>query len=182
VLVLQSGIHATIAGVILALTIPLRKTPGRPDDTEHSPLHTLEHGLERWVTFAIVPIFGFANAGVSFAGVSPTVLTDPLTLGVALGLLIGKVVGVFGTGWIIVRAGWANMPAGAGVAQLFGVALLCGVGFTMSLFIGLLAFAHDPVLQEEVKIGILAGSLLSGVAGFLVLRLITRPGLSPPNR
>jgi NhaA family Na+:H+ antiporter len=173
-LVLQSGVHATIAGVALALTIPLRRTPGHPDDMAHSPLHKLEHGLQGGVTFLIVPIFGFANAGVSFAGLSPAVLTDHLTLGVALGLLVGKLVGVFGSACLVIRAGWADMPAGASLPQLLGVSLLCGIGFTMSLFIGLLAFANDPLLQEEVKIGILLGSLLAGVLGWSVLRVARR--------
>ena len=173
-LVLQSGVHATIAGVALALTIPLRRTPGHPDDMAHSPLHKLEHGLQAGVTFLIVPIFGFANAGVSFVGLSPAVLTDHLTLGVALGLLVGKLLGVFGSAFIVVRARWADMPAGASLLQLFGVSLLCGIGFTMSLFIGLLAFANEPLLQEEVKIGILLGSLLAGLLGWSVLRIAPR--------
>jgi len=173
-LVLQSGVHATIAGVALALAIPLRRTPGQPDDVAHSPLHKLEHGLHGWVTFLIVPIFGFANAGVSFAGLSPAVLTDHLTIGVALGLLVGKLVGVFGSAYIVIRADWADMPAGASRLQLLGISLLCGIGFTMSLFIGLLAFANDPMLQEDVKIGILLGSLVSGLLGWSVLRLAHR--------
>lgn len=174
VLVLQSGVHATVAGVALALTIPLRHVPGRPDDMLTSPLHRLEHGLHGWVTYLIVPVFGFANAGVSFAGLTPAVMTDSLTLGVAVGLLAGKMIGVFGSAYLVVRAGWADMPAGASVAQLFGVSLLCGIGFTMSLFIGLLAFADNPLLQEEVKIGILAGSLIAGLLGWLVLRFARR--------
>jgi NhaA family Na+:H+ antiporter len=174
VLVLQSGVHATVAGVAVALTIPLRRAPGRPDDMVHSPLHKLEHSLHGWVTFLIIPIFGFANAGVSFAGITPAVLTDHLTMGVALGLLIGKLVGVFGSAYLVIRAGWADMPAGASLPQLLGVSLLCGIGFTMSLFIGLLAFANAPLLQEEVKIGILAGSLLAGLLGWSVLRIVKR--------
>jgi NhaA family Na+:H+ antiporter len=170
VLVLWSGVHATIAGVTLALTIPLRHTPGRPDDMVHSPLHKLEHRLHGWVTFLIVPLFGLANAGVSFAGLTPAVFIDPLTLGVALGLLLGKLIGVFGSTWAMIRLGWADMPAGASGRQLLGVSLLCGIGFTMSLFIGMLAFASDPLLQEEVKIGILGGSFLAGVIGWSVLR------------
>ncbi len=176
-LVLQSGIHPTIAGVALALTIPLRKERGRPDDIVHSPLHKLEHGLQAWVTFLIVPVFGFANAGVSFAGLTPAILTDPLTLGVALGLILGKLVGVFGSACLAIRLHWADMPAGAGTLQLFGTSLLCGIGFTMSLFIGLLAFASDPLLQETVKVGILAGSLLAGLAGWSVLRIAHRKAL-----
>jgi Na+:H+ antiporter, NhaA family len=177
-LVLQSGIHATIAGVALALTIPLRRAPGRPDDMKHSPLHKLEHGLHGWVTFLIVPIFGFANAGVSFTGLTPAILTDNLTLGVACGLLVGKLLGVFGSAWLVIRGGWADMPAGASTLQLLGVSLLCGIGFTMSLFIGLLAFADSALLQEEVKIGILAGSLLAGLMGWIVLRVAR--GETPP--
>lgn len=173
-LVLQSGVHATIAGVALALTIPIRRTRGRPDDMVHSPLHKLEHRLHGLVTFLIVPIFGFANAGVSFTGLTPAVLADHLTLGVALGLLFGKLIGVFGSAWLVVRFDWADMPAGASTLQLLGVSLLCGIGFTMSLFIGLLAFAADPVLQEEVKIGIIAGSLLAGTIGWGVLRVARR--------
>lgn len=178
-LVLQSGVHATIAGVVLALTIPLSRKRGRPDDIEHSPLHKLEHLLHMPVTFFVVPVFGFANAGVSFAGVGASILFDDLTLGVAFGLLLGKLLGVFGTAAIVVRADWADMPAGASWPQLLGISLLCGIGFTMSLFIGLLAFAGDPLLQEEAKIGILAGSLLAGILGWSVLRLSRREHLSP---
>jgi len=173
-LVLQSGVHATLAGVALALTVPLRQVRGSPDDMVHSPLHKLEHALHGWVTFLIVPVFGFANAGVSFVGLSPAVLTDHLTLGVAFGLLVGKLVGVFGSAYLVIRLNWADMPAGASTLQLLGVSLLCGIGFTMSLFIGLLAFAADPLLQEEVKIGILAGSLLAGILGWSTLRIARR--------
>ncbi len=181
-LVLRSGVHATIAGVVLAFTIPLSPAPGRPDDFKASPLHRLEHGLHYWVTFLIVPVFGFANAGVSFAGVPGSVLFDNLTLGVALGLVLGKLVGVFGSAALVIRLGHADMPMGAGRMQLFGVSLLCGIGFTMSLFIGLLAFAHDPALQGEVKIGILAGSAVAGLLGWAVLRVAPREVPPPPAR
>ncbi|MCO5070184.1 MAG: Na+/H+ antiporter NhaA [Rhizobiaceae bacterium] len=174
VLVLLSGVHATIAGVLLALTIPLRHRKARPDDLGHSPLLKLEHALAPWVTFAIIPIFGFANAGVSFAGLTLDVFSDALTLGVALGLTVGKLVGVFGSAWLVIRLGWADTPMGATMSQVFGIALLCGIGFTMSLFIGLLAFAQQPLLQEQVKIGILAGSLISGLLGWLVLYFAPR--------
>lgn len=170
VLVLRSGVHATLASVVLALTIPLRPTPGKVDDVEHSPLHRLEHSLHRFVPFIIIPIFGFANAGVSFAGISGESLTNHLTLGVALGLVGGKLVGVFGSAALVIRMGWADLPARASWPQLLGVSLLCGIGFTMSLFIGLLAFADDPALQNEVKVGILLGSLAAGLAGWLILR------------
>ncbi|GGF52657.1 Na(+)/H(+) antiporter NhaA [Azorhizobium oxalatiphilum] len=174
VLVFLSGVHATIAGVLLALTIPLRTARDTPDAAhESSPLHRLEHWLHAPVAFLIVPIFGFANAGVSFAHVTPAVLQDTLTLGVAAGLLLGKLGGVFGAVVLMTRLGWAELPAHANWGQMLGVALLCGIGFTMSLFIGLLAF-EDPALQERVKYGILAGSLLAGLAGYTVLRFSGR--------
>ncbi len=179
--VFKSGVHATIAGVLLAITIPLRPAPGRPDDMR-SPLHRLEHGLQKWVTFLVIPIFGFANAGVSFAGLSLGVLGDNLTLGVALGLLVGKLVGVFGSAWLVIRSGLADMPMGAGTFQLVGISLLCGIGFTMSLFIGLLAFADYPALQEEVKVGILCGSIAAGILGYAVLRVAPRDVPPPPAR
>ena len=169
VLVYRSGIHATLAGVALALAIPLRSRDGRTDDVETSPLHRLEHRLGRVVPFVIVPIFGFANAGVSLAHVGAGALLDPLTLGVAAGLLMGKLLGVFGSAATVIRLGLADLPAGATWTQLFGTALLCGIGFTMSLFIGLLAFAGEPNLQEEVKLGILCGSGLAALLGTIVL-------------
>ncbi|TNC49161.1 Na+/H+ antiporter NhaA [Rubellimicrobium rubrum] len=180
-LVLGSGVHATIAGVLLALTVPLRTSPARPDDVGHSPLHRLEHALHPWSTFLIIPIFGFANAGVSFEHLTVEALTDDLTLGVALGLLLGKLVGVYGSAWLVIRLGLADVPMGAGKLQLFGVALLCGIGFTMSLFIGLLAFANEPLLQEEVKVGILGGSLIAGLLGWTVLRLAPRDVPAPAS-
>ena len=167
VLVLKSGIHATLAGVALALTIPLRAG-------EHSPLHRLEHALHRPVAFVVTPLFGFANAGLSFAGVGLSALLDPVPLGVALGLFAGKQVGVFGVAFGLVKLGWARLPRGASVAQLYGVAVLCGIGFTMSLFIGALAF-KDPHLIDETKIGVLVGSLASALVGMLILRLTPSP-------
>jgi NhaA family Na+:H+ antiporter len=169
-IVLQSGIHATLAGVALALTIPLKQQRGHPDDLEHSPLHHLEHALHKPVGFLIVPLFGFANAGVSFAGVSPAQVLDPVPLGIILGLFVGKQVGVFGATWLAVKFDLADYPRDASMLQVYGTALLCGIGFTMSLFIGNLAFT-DPGLIDETKIGVLAGSLLSALAGFFVLRL-----------
>ncbi|HET9033476.1 MAG TPA: Na+/H+ antiporter NhaA [Dokdonella sp.] len=164
--VLKSGVHATLAGVALALTIPLRMG----DEFQDPPLITLEHSLNRVVPFLIVPLFGFANAGLSFDGLTVANLVDPLTLGVALGLLCGKIIGVFGFSSIAIGCGIARLPQSASWTQMFGVALLCGIGFTMSLFIGLLAFANHPVLQSEVKVGILGGSLAAGVLGYFVLR------------
>lgn len=167
--VLKSGVHATLAGVALALTIPLHARPGAADDLANSPLHRLEHALHRPVSFFIVPIFGFANAGLSFAGLGLSALLDPVPLGVALGLFLGKQIGVFGAAFAAVKLGLADMPRYASALQLYGVSLLCGIGFTMSLFIGNLAFT-DPDLVDETKIGVLMGSLLSALAGLLVLR------------
>jgi len=168
--VLQSGVHATLAGVALALTIPLRASPGRPDDTEpSSTLHRLEHRLHKPVGFLIVPLFGFANAGVAFAGMHLGQILDPVPLGIALGLFLGKQAGVFGALWLAVRLNLADDPRDATRAQIYGTALLCGIGFTMSLFIGNLAFA-DPQLIDETKIGVFLGSLLSALAGLAVLR------------
>lgn len=165
VLVFLSGIHATLAGVMLALTIPTNRTHG----ALQSPLQKLEHALHTPVAFLIVPIFGFANAGVSFAGMTPAVLLEPLTLGVAAGLVLGKLVGVTGTAAILVRSRLAALPAHASWGQMVGVAFLCGIGFTMSLFIGLLAFS-DPAVQDHVKLGILAGSALAGIVGYIILQ------------
>ncbi len=176
-LVLLSGVHATVAGVVLALTIPLRRSKAAPDDMT-SPLHRLEHGLNPWVAFLIVPVFGFANAGVSFAGMSAGVLLEPVTLGVALGLFVGKQVGVFGTAALAIKLRIADLPVAASWPQLYGVAVLCGIGFTMSLFIGLLAFP-DPALQDEVKVGVLAGSLVSALVGAALLSVAKR---EPPKR
>ena len=175
VLVFASGIHATLAGVVLALTIPLKLTPGTPEAThDESPLHRLEQLLHKPVSFVVVPIFGFANAGVSFAGISASVLTEHLTLGVAAGLLLGKLVGVLGTVALLVKLGLADLPARASWSQMAGTALMCGIGFTMSLFIGLLAF-NDPAVQDRVKIGILAGSVAAGALGAIVLATTAPP-------
>ncbi|MGG5810707.1 Na+/H+ antiporter NhaA [Falsiroseomonas sp. CW058] len=178
VLVLRSGVHATIAGVVLALTIPLRPAPGRPDDAT-SPLHILEHALHRPVAFLVVPVFGFANAGVSVLGLGAAALAQPVTIGVAAGLFLGKLVGVFGAAALTIRAGLADLPMGAGWGQLLGVSLLCGIGFTMSLFIALLAFPGAEALQDQAKIGILVGSLLAGLAGYAVLRVAPRDVAAP---
>ena len=172
VLVLKSGVHATVAGVLLAMTVPLRLSVGKPEDPT-SPLHILEHAVQPWSAYLILPIFGFANAGVSLAGFTPHMLLDPVTLGVALGLFVGKQLGVFGLVIAAVRLGLAQRPAHATWTQVYGVSLLCGVGFTMSLFIGLLAFADAPALEAEVKIGVLAGSVACMVAGALVLLFAT---------
>lgn len=165
--VLQSGIHATIAGVATAMLIPVRPSPGAPDDAT-SPLHRLEHALHPYVAFAIVPLFGFANAGVSLAGTSLATLTQPLVLGIALGLFLGKQLGIFAAIWGADRLRIARRPAGISWRQLYGMALVAGIGFTMSLFIGGLAFA-DPAQMDAVKIGVLTGSIASALAGVAVL-------------
>ncbi|AXJ96475.1 MULTISPECIES: Na+/H+ antiporter NhaA [unclassified Sphingomonas] len=170
VLVLRSGVHATLAGVMLAFTIPMDRTPSRSDADCASPLHRLERLLHLPVAFLVVPIFGLANAAVPVLGLPPGALVAPVTIGVAAGLLIGKIVGVFGFAAIAVRLGLADMPAHAGRLQLLGVACLCGIGFTMSIFITLLAFPSSPLLQTEAKIGVLAGSLAAGLLGFVLLR------------
>ena len=174
-LVLLSGVHATVAGVALALTIPIVHPKSGLNESA-SPLHRLEHALARVVPFVIIPIFGFANAGVSLAGVNASVLTNTLTLGVAVGLVVGKVVGVYGTALATVKLGWADAPANAAPVHVLGVSLLCGIGFTMSLFIGLLAFPDDPSLQDGVKIGILIGSAVAALLGSIVLLLSPKPG------
>lgn len=180
VLVLLSGVHATVAGVALALTIPItRPQSGVIEHSSNSPLHRLEHALSKIVPFAIIPIFGFANAGVSLSSVDASALTDTLTLGVAGGLVIGKVIGVYGTALATVKLGWADAPANAAPLHVLGVALLCGIGFTMSLFIGLLAFPDSPALQDGVKIGILLGSFIAAVLGSIVLLLSPKLVISP---
>lgn len=177
---LQSGVHATLAGVAAAFTVPLTRMRARPDD-ETSPLHRLEHGLHPWVAFAVVPLFGFANAGVSFTGTSPAALLEPVAAGVALGLFAGKQLGVFGFTWLAVRFGWADCPEDATWSQVYGASILCGIGFTMSLFIGLLAFPGDPGLQNDLKLGVLAGSLISAFVGAMVFARASR-GLAGGKR
>ncbi len=165
-LVYQSGVHATLAGVALALCIPLRDTKTHPDQ---SPLVVLEHGLKPWIAFAIVPIFGFANAGVSLTGFSLDTLLSPIPLGIALGLFLGKQIGIIALSVLAIKTGVAQLPERSNWLQLYGVALLCGIGFTMSLFIGSLAFPGAPHLVDEVKVGVLIGSILSGLVGAAVL-------------
>nr|WP_314576316.1 Na+/H+ antiporter NhaA [uncultured Pseudomonas sp.] len=164
--VLQSGVHATLAGVALALCIPL----GTRQEEARSPLLFLEEKMHYWVAFAVVPVFGFANAGVSLSGITLGNLIDPVPLGVALGLFVGKQVGVFLAATLAIRSGLANLPEDSNWMQMYGVALLCGIGFTMSLFIGNLAFPGAPYLIDEVKVGVLMGSILSAIVGVLLLR------------
>jgi NhaA family Na+:H+ antiporter len=170
--VLKSGVHATLAGVALAFSIPLRKVR---QETVVRPLIRLEHALQPWVAFLVVPIFGFANAGVIYAGTSLATLLTPVPLGAGLGLFLGKQLGVSLFSWAAMKARLAEMPANASVGQFYGVAIICGIGFTMSLFIGLLAFPGSADLQAAVKIGVLAGSILSALVGASLL-VLTRPG------
>jgi NhaA family Na+:H+ antiporter len=163
--VLGSGIHATLAGVLLALTIPLRR-----GENGESPLHRLEHAIQPWVAFLVLPVFGLANAGVPLGGLNLSAVAHPVTLGVGLGLFLGKQIGIFAAVALAAAIGAARPPPGARWRQIYGVALLCGIGFTMSLFIGLLAFPTQEALQQATKLGVLGGSLLSGLAGWALLR------------
>jgi Na+:H+ antiporter, NhaA family len=171
--VLLSGVHATIAGVLAAFAIPFRRTLAAPD-AEDSALHRLEHALARPVAFVIVPLFGFANAGVSLSGVGLDQLLAPLPLGIAAGLCLGKQAAIFTSVYACAKLGIAPRPRDASWMQVYGVALLCGVGFTMSLFIGGLAF-KDPALSDAVKIGVLIGSIASALLGYGVLRMAAKP-------
>ncbi len=162
--VLLSGVHATLAGVAVAFTIPLRTGDGQP------PLKRLEHALQPWSSFLIVPAFGFANAGIAFGGMVAADVIAPLPVGIMLGLFLGKQIGIFATIRGLVTFRLANAPKNASWAQVYGMAVLCGIGFTMSLFIGGLAFAGASHAMDAVKVGVFAGSILSGVAGWLILR------------
>ncbi len=164
--VLHSGVHATIAGVVAAFTIPLRI-----DARGDSMLLRLEHALVPWNAYAVVPLFGFANAGVALAGAGLSGLVDPLPLAIGAGLFAGKQIGIFAAIVLADRIGFASRPEGASWLQIWGTAALCGIGFTMSLFIGALAFPLYPQLIEEAKLGVLAGSLASALLGFAILRL-----------
>jgi NhaA family Na+:H+ antiporter len=165
VCVLKSGVHATLAGVVVALTIPLRVR----DTQTPAPLRRLEAALHPWVAFGVMPVFAFANAGVALTDFALSDLVAPIPLGIALGLFLGKQIGVFGFAWLGTRLGLCRLPAGIGWTQVYGVALLSGIGFTMSLFIGTLAFA-GPEQAAAVRLGVLTGSTLSAVLGYLVLR------------
>ena len=172
VFVLKSGVHATLAGVLIAFTIPLQGDPGK-----EAPLEILEHDLHPWVNFFILPVFAFANAGISFSGMTPTDLFQPVSLGIFLGLVAGKLIGVFCFALLAIRFGIARLPVGATLAQLFGVSALCGIGFTMSLFIGGLAFEHTGTDYFVAhRLGILMGSAVSGLLGLTLLHHATRKG------
>jgi len=173
VCVLKSGVHATLAGVVVAIAVPM----GAKSTDEPTLLEQVEESLHPWVAFAILPLFAFANAGVSLHGLSLAKLLEPVPLGIALGLLIGKPLGIFGATWLAVAGRLAPRPEGATWVQLLGVGMLGGIGFTMSLFIGMLAFS-EPAHAAQLRLGVLSGSLLSALAGYLVLRLSApaRPG------
>ena len=168
---LHSGVHATVAGVAAAMAIPLRLDAGG----DSLPLR-MEHALAPWVAYLILPLFGLANAGTELTSTGGHGLLSPLPLAVAAGLVLGKQAGIFGAIWAACRFGLAQRPDGASWVQLWGMALLCGIGFTMSLFIAALAFPANPELVEQAKLGVLAGSLVSAVAGYVVLRLAGRRG------
>ena len=172
VCVLKSGIHATLAGVATAMAVPLNGNVSGNDQNGHgnSPLEAAEHALHPWVAFAVLPMFAFVNAGVSLQGVSIGTLAQGVPLGIALGLVAGKAIGVFGAAWLLVRFAGADLPAGATTRQFFGVCVLCGIGFTMSLFIGGLAFVgQDAGYETQVKLGVLCGSLVAGMLGAALL-------------
>ena len=169
VCVLKSGVHATLAGVTLAFCIPLRTK-----NSETSPLLTIEHALHPWVAYAILPLFAFANAGVSLSGVTLHSFVSHVPMGIAAGLLIGKTVGVFGLTWIAIKTGMAALPAGANWGQVFGVAILCGIGFTMSLFVGSLAFVAGSDYVGMDRMGILTGSILAALIGYGVTLFFSR--------
>lgn len=164
--VLKSGVHATLAGILVAAFIPLKC------EDKHSPARHLEHTLHPWVAFAVLPIFAFANAGVSFGGIGTDTVLGTVSVGIVLGLVIGKQLGVFGMTALAIGLGFAKKPTGTTWPMLYGIALICGVGFTMSMFIGGLAFEHGGFEQNAaVRIGVIVGSLTSAVAGWLVLHL-----------
>jgi Na+:H+ antiporter, NhaA family len=171
--VYQSGIHATLAGVILAFAIPAKST----SDLHRSPMKTTEHALDKWVNFGILPLFGFANAGVSFAGLESSAIFGPLPLGIALGLFVGKQVGIFGAVWLTIRTGLTTKPDGITWGQLYAMAMLCGIGFTMSLFIGGLAFADAPELMDQTKMGVIGGSIVSALLGAFLMNRASKAKL-----
>ncbi|MGH1419527.1 MAG: Na+/H+ antiporter NhaA [Hyphomicrobiaceae bacterium] len=176
VCVLKSGVHATLAGVVAALAIPLRASPEGP--TNNGPLVLLEEALHPWIKYLVLPMFAFANAGVSLTGVNLASFLGGVPLAIAAGLFIGKPVGIYMFSRLAVKLGFAEMPADANWGQILGVAWLAGIGFTMSLFIGMLAFP-DPSSAADIRIGVLAGSLLSAVAGFIVLSIYSTKSAQP---
>jgi Na+:H+ antiporter, NhaA family len=177
VCVMESGVHATLAGVATALAVPLTPAPGHTEST----LERLELAIGPWVRFGVLPVFALANAGVPLAGITAAHVVGAIPMGIILGLLIGKPVGIFAFSFAAIRAGLATKPDGATWPQIFGVAILGGIGFTMSLFIGMLAFT-DAERAAEIRIGVLLGSLASALAGYLFLRTVTSPSASAPSK
>ncbi|MEP3345561.1 MAG: Na+/H+ antiporter NhaA [Litoreibacter sp.] len=172
--VLKSGVHATLAGVITAFFIPLKDKYGK------SPLHALEHALAPYVLYLIVPVFAFANAGVVLTGLTMADFIAPLSLGIMLGLIVGKQLGVFGFVFVMVKLGWARLPHGANWLHIYGVACLAGIGFTMSLFIGNLSF-EDPAMMNQVRLGVLSGSVLSAILGYTALMIASARNNEDPE-
>jgi NhaA family Na+:H+ antiporter len=168
--VLKSGVHATLSGVALAFLLPLK---GGSEPREERAFVKLEHALKPWVSFLVMPVFAFANSGLALAGITPEMATNPVTLGIVAGLFFGKQFGVFGASWALIRLGLARLPDGANWGQLYGVSACAGIGFTMSLFIGTLAFA-DPALQPTVRLGVLVASLLSATLGYVLCSAAAR--------
>jgi NhaA family Na+:H+ antiporter len=178
--VLKSGVHATLAGVILGFFIPLKAIDEK--GKEHSPLDRLIHELHPAVAFGILPLFAFVNAGVILKGMSLDDIFSGIPLAIAVGLFFGKQIGVFGFAWVAIMLGWCKLPAGVNWGMLYGAAILCGVGFTMSLFIGSLAFEESGLgYSRPDRLGIIAGSLLAGVLGFVVLKLSINNQASPAD-
>jgi NhaA family Na+:H+ antiporter len=166
-LVLKSGIHPTVAGVITAFTIPIKDRFGK------SPLHSLEHNLHPYVIYFIAPVFALANAGIDLSGIALSDVVAPLPLGIAAGLFIGKQIGVFGATWLLVKSGFASMPHGANWMMVWGLSMLAGIGFTMSLFIGSLSYEGDAMMNM-VRVGVMMGSAIAAICGYLVLRQATK--------
>lgn len=168
VLVLKSGVHATLAGVVVAFTIPLQAR----DDAAESPLRKIEHALHPWIAYGILPLFAFANAGLDLRNVSLSTVLSPVSLGIIAGLVLGKPLGIFGLSWLVVKARLVRLPSGVSWLQLYGVAQMCGIGFTMSLFIATLTFEHSGTAYLFTdRLGILIGSFISAAIGYVVLRL-----------
>lgn len=165
----KSGIHPTIAGVILALMIPIDPVK------RHSPLHILEEWLHPWVAFLIIPLFALLNAGLPFHDITLKLITDGVVLGIVGGLFFGKQIGIFGFSWLMIKLGWAKLPQKTTWLQLYSVALICGIGFTMSLFLGTLSFQNEVIYLTEVRLGVLLGSLLSGLTGAILLMAFSTP-------
>ena len=174
VCVLNSAVHATIAGVLTAFCVPLRLKNAHGV----SPLIQMEHTLAPWVNFGILPLFGFVNSGVSFAeiGSLSAVLLHPITLGISCGLFFGKQIGITGTIWLLVKLGWGRMPQGCNWKHIYAMSLMCGIGFTISLFIGALSYADSPLIAQA-RIGVFIGSLASALFGFLLMKHLAKQGL-----